>query len=106
MVNDLWISLVIAVLADYRISRMVAIEEGPFEIFLNLRGWLYDKFPKGPPDKLWVANGLTCPVCLSFWFSIPFAVLLYYQLHLDWYAILWLWLALSGAVTFLYKLEK
>lgn len=101
MTSDLWISLVIAAFVVYRIARMLAIEEGPFELFLSLRGLLYEKYP-----KQWVANGVTCPVCLSFWTAIPVAVLLYLQLHLDWYAILWLWFALSGIATFLYKLEQ
>lgn len=101
MIGDIWISLVIVVLVDYRISRMIGVEEGPFEVFTNLRSWFYNHNSPG-----WIQRGIICPLCISFWVSIPLALLMVYQLHLDWYAFFYLWLALSGAVSFLYKAEK
>lgn len=100
-VENLWISLVIAVFVVYRIARMVALEEGPFEVFLTFRSWVYERV-----QKTWVRNGIICPLCISFWVALPVAVIVTLQLHLDWYAILWLWFALSGAASFLYKIEQ
>lgn len=101
MNDNLWISLVVATFAVYRVSRMVALEEGPFEIFLNARGWAYNKF-----EQVWVRRGLTCPLCISFYVALPAAVIIYFFNHLEWYAILWLWFGLSGSASFLYKLEQ
>jgi len=101
MVNDLWISLTVATFAVYRLSRMVALEEGPFDIFLNMRGFFYNRF-----EQQWVRRGITCPLCISFYVGLLAAVILYFIHHLEWYAILWLWLALSGSASFLYKMEQ
>jgi len=100
-VENLWISLAIATFAVYRLSRMIGLEEGPFEVFLTFRSWMYSKF-----EYRWVRNGVVCPLCISFWISLPAALLVTYQLHLDWYAVFWLWISLSGAASFLYKLEQ
>lgn len=99
-VENLWISLIIASFVVYRLSRMFGLEEGPFELFLTLRSWVYNR-----TKRTWIRNGVVCPLCLSFWISLPVAILVTYQLHLDWYAVLWLWFGLSGSASFLYKLE-
>lgn len=104
MTGDLWLSLVIAAFADYRISRMLAVETGPWKAFFWMRGWIVEHYPG--KDKGWVVEGVTCPLCWSFWISPLFAILLFFQLHLDWPAIFWLWFALSGAVVFLVQQER
>ena len=50
---------IIDALATYRLARMIACESGPFDIFVRLRGHAKD----------WVADGLSCPMCLSVWLS-------------------------------------
>lgn len=102
MINDFWISFAVASFACYRISRMIAQEEGPFEIFLDLRTFIWEK-GKG---KAWVEKGISCPLCWSFWIAIPIALLVTLQLHYEWYAFFWLWFALSGTASFLYKVEQ
>jgi hypothetical protein len=77
---------------------MVALEEGPFSIFLKLR----EHFPQ---NKGWVGRGLACPMCISFWVAMVFAA---------WWFWPWLaagvafyivaFLALSGAVVIIYRL--
>lgn len=75
----------IAALANYRISRMIANERGPFDVFHHLRRLVYKTWPDkdfmGPSDyspTSWQFDGITCIDCLSFWlawifsFVIPF----------------------------------
>ncbi len=89
--------IVLAALATFRVSRMIALEEGPFSLFSKLR----DRFTQ----RTWVGRGLACPMCLSFWVALVFAA---------W----WVWpatfaniglfivafLALSGAAVIIYRL--
>ncbi|MBN9393096.1 MAG: DUF1360 domain-containing protein [Chloroflexi bacterium] len=54
----------------YSLACMVAKEEGPFSIFVKLRGL-------DPEQKTWPGRLVTCPFCLSVWFAIPAALLWY-----------------------------
>lgn len=87
------LTLLIAALAVYRLSRMIADEEGPFSIFQQLRG----RFP--PTD--WIGRGLECIMCVSFWVALPVA------LYIDgtWTAPL-TWLALSTVTVLIRKWEQ
>lgn len=66
----------LAVLAVYRLSHMVALEDGPFDVFANLRE------KTGQTD--WIGRGLHCALCISFWLS-------------GFFGVVWLWL-LTGIV--------
>jgi len=44
---------------------MVWAEDGPADVFQRLRDWVYGAFD---PDH-WVARGINCPLCLSFWLA-------------------------------------
>ena len=58
-------------LAVYRISRMVADEEGPWSIFTKLRGL-------AKPDT-WLGRGLECMMCVSVWIALPAALWIDYS---------------------------
>lgn len=60
-----WLSFVVASLAVYRLSTDLAIKAGPFHLFQRGRLLL---IRLGLP-----AQGVTCPVCISFWLSVPAA---------------------------------
>jgi hypothetical protein len=47
-------------LATSRVTYMVAREDGPANVFLLWRTFLYK-------SGGWVAKGFDCPLCLSFW---------------------------------------
>lgn len=83
----------IAALAVYRVSRMIADEEGPFSVFVRLRGLV-------PPDT-WVGRGLECIMCVSFWAAFP-AALLIDGLH-TWPLT---WMALSSVTVLIRKWEQ
>lgn len=54
-------TLIICTLATYRLTRLVAIEEGPFRLAQHLRN-IAD-----PEQRTWIGRGLACPWCISFW---------------------------------------
>lgn len=91
------IDYVLAVLAAYRVARMLAMEEGPFELFARVR----ERFD--PEQATWLGRGLSCPLCIGFWCSLAMALLLAHQnpaMHRS--EILLAWLAIAGAQTLLH----
>lgn len=64
------ITYIIDAMATYRLSRMIACENGPFDIFEHIRHsrWTVTKYT-------WVAEGLSCPLCVSFWIAFLIPVL-------------------------------
>ena len=76
-------------LAVYRISNMIAQEDGAFDMFARLRTWV--------GQKSWIGRGIHCVLCVSFWAGIAGALAWQRQ---DLYLVRLLVLALgfSGAV--------
>lgn len=80
---------VVFALACYRVSRMIASERGPDDIFARLRYKTIGLKAKDEaalyltPDDVgangeiehWVTAGVKCKNCLSFWVSFLFAAL-------------------------------
>ena len=76
-------TLLVAVLATWRLAHLLAREDGPFDLVLRLRVRL---------GEGWAGRTLDCPYCLSLWLAMPFALLLADSvLH----GVL-AWLAISG----------
>jgi len=66
------LEFIISTLAVYRLSHMIVAEDGPFDIFLKLRSWLFEK---DPHSQSWIARGFNCVLCVSFWVAwvfVPF----------------------------------
>lgn len=82
---------VLAALATYRLSRAVAREDGPFDLFAALR----DKLGQGN----WVGRGFHCVQCLSFWLALPLALVCG---PADWREALLLWGGVAGLATVLH----
>jgi hypothetical protein len=79
-----WIRFVLAVLATWRITHLLAREDGPADLIARLRRRLGDSF---------AGKMMDCFGCLSLWVAIPFAFFVgegLLELTLS-------WLALSGA---------
>ena len=83
---SLWFRLTIAVLATWRVTHLIAREDGPFDVMARLRIRAGD----GAFGRL-----MDCPYCLSLWIAIPFAFLLGHG-PLEWCAS---WLAISGGAS-------
>lgn len=83
------LELIIITLAVYRVATDLAYMDGPFDLFSKLRGAMIERFGAGH----WVAIGIQCPICVSFWLSLFTAY---------WFG--WAWLAIAGAVAFLVRI--
>lgn len=79
------VAFVLCTLAVYRLSTDIAWMTGPFHLFELIRGWAIQKFG----IYHWISEGFQCPICLSFWISMP---IIYF------YGVL-PWLAVAGAVS-------
>ena len=94
----------LAVLATYRIARMLAMEEGAFGMFL----WARDRID--PQQKTWLGRGLNCPLCIGFWIALGFTLILWFQqglltpfpIHRSEFLLTWLGLAGAAAVLHLW----
>lgn len=74
------LTFVIAVLASHRLSRMIAIEEGPFSALAWIRGKL------DADQRTWIGRGISCIACVSFWVSGLIALLIGAS-WLEWFGI-------------------
>ncbi|MGA2349458.1 MAG: DUF1360 domain-containing protein [Terracidiphilus sp.] len=88
MDTERWFYLVLGVLATWRLTHLLAKEDGPGEIFATLRGWLGNSF---------IGQLMDCFYCLSLWIAAPIA----YLLMNKWREWPLLWLGLSGAACLL-----
>jgi hypothetical protein len=79
--NFLWLS--VAILGVWRITHLLAVEDGPGDILVSLRRAVGAGF---------FGKLLDCFYCLSFWVAVPFA----FSLGRNWREWIILWFALSG----------
>jgi len=86
----MWV--ILAALATYRVSRMIAMEDGPADVFSRIR--------ERVGQKTWIGRGLHCVLCLSFWLSWPVALLLSLQ---TWQEYALSALGIAGAVVIIHK---
>jgi len=84
-------AFILAVLAVWRFTHLLAAEDGPFKMF----AWLRRKAGEG----LW-STLLDCFYCLSLWIALPFAFLL----RVSWQQRFLLWPALSALAILLNRL--
>ena len=112
-----------ATLAVWRLSRAIAWERGPTDIFARTRQAVAQRWPYAPaeaanylcPDdydqngkaESWQRAGIKCPLCISFWLGIVMAVAMLpkgrVRALVDTLA---LGVALAGGAAWLNKLEK
>lgn len=85
---NIWLRFVLAVLATWRVTHLIAREDGPGDIIVRLRMKLGTSF--------W-GSLMDCFYCLSIWVAAPFTLFVCSK-PLD---LLLTWLALSGAACLL-----
>lgn len=88
-----WLRLALAVLATWRITHLLAREDGPAELIVRLRARLGGGF---------FGKLMDCFHCLSLWVAAPLAFFVSSK-PLD---LLLTWLALSGAACLLERLGQ
>lgn len=98
--------LLLATLAVYRVSFAIAVDTGPSltpwekidenhqGAFMAVRTWIYNRWPNSILDE-----GFNCPLCISFWLSIPAALLLTSTPA----AFLLVWLGMAGAIVVIHN---
>lgn len=82
---------------------MIAVEDGPGDIFHRFRGLVTRKFKpvtrQNETRQHWLATGVSCPLCISFWLSFGIAAF-YYQSPVQYVLLA---LALSGVTVILVR---
>ncbi len=90
---SIWPRLVLAVLATWRITHLLANEDGPADFLARLRARAGNRF---------LGKLMDCFQCLSLWIAAPMALFVSLR-PLD---LLLTWLALSGAACLLERLGQ
>ena len=88
-----WLQFILAVLATWRVTHLLAREDGPGDVLVRLRKWLGNGFA----GKL-----MDCFYCLSFWVAAPLALVV----NTKPLELLLVWLALSGGACLLERLGQ
>lgn len=94
------IPFLVLVLACWRLSCLLAYEDGPACCFLRARTWAVTRWPE--PGQL--GELVTCPYCLSVWFGALLALL--YWVAPGPALLLSLPLALSGGACVFQRLSE
>lgn len=81
----------LTILSAYRIAYLISRERGPFDLAERLRTIVHLRFG----SESWQAEGIDCPLCISFWAALGLLV-----------APRWLirWLGSAGGVLVLHRL--
>jgi hypothetical protein len=69
---------ILGTFAAFRLAEMVAIDEGPFKIFFELRSWANDS-PMNNGFKRNLSDAITCVHCAGLYFA--FGIVLGYLIH-------------------------
>jgi hypothetical protein len=83
--------LILGVLAVWRVTHLLAAEDGPADLVFRLRRRL--------GDSVW-GRALDCFYCLSIWIALPFAI----GIGKTWGERVLLWPALSGGAILVERL--
>jgi len=93
------LSIVLAILATYRLSQLIALDDGPFDCFVFLRGLTFcsrkGKARRGP---VWhsLEKLVNCPYCLGVWFAALFTAVVSQIEPLTIWTGLLVWLGIAG----------
>ena len=93
MEESFWGRLLLAVLATWRVTHLLASEDGPADLVYRFRARLGQSL---------LGKLMDCFNCLSLWIAAPLALFVSRKL-LDW---LLAWLAISGAACLLERLGR
>ena len=87
----------LAVFACYRLAQLVALDDGPYQIFKRVRSELGWRAAEG--NAFWSnsAELFHCPFCLGVWFAAPLALFVGSGII----EVVIAWLAIAGAQAFL-----
>ena len=81
---NFWARLLVAVLATWRVTHLLAVEDGPAGLVARLRARL---------GRSIIGELMDCFLCLSLWVAMPFALFVDRTVP----QVIVIWLALSGS---------
>jgi len=92
--------LLLAVLAVYRVTRMItqAGEDGPFDLFARWRDFV--------GQATWIGRGFHCFYCVSFWAGLAAALWLCAFGYAAWNLLPLWWCALSAGAMLIFKVVQ
>ena len=96
--SDFVVYFTLSVLAVYRVSYMIANEDGPLDMFVFVR--------EKAGQKNWIGRGLNCVLCISVWLSIIPAVAMVRDIGFfrsSFETIILYWFAIAGGVLVIHK---
>jgi hypothetical protein len=93
-----WMLLLLAIFGTYRLSRMLAQEEGPFAIFFTVR--------ERAGQKDWFGRGLHCTLCWSWWIAAAAALYLVLMGKAGWAEFVLLWFGIAGLASGVYQVLR
>jgi Protein of unknown function (DUF1360) len=85
--------LILAILANWRVTHLLAHEDGPADLLARIRGVLNESS---------FGQLMDCFQCMSLWVAVPFAFYVNRR-PLDWFVS---WLAVSGAACLLERIGQ
>jgi hypothetical protein len=93
-----YLTLLLYALVTFRLAELFVVDDGPFEIFVTLRGW----FNRAPLDskgiRRTIAEALQCVHCTGIWLALALTFTLPYTSPLDFF--IW-FLAIAGVQSLL-----
>lgn len=90
--------VVLACLTVYRLSQLFVLDDGPYDMFKQIRSFLGRRANTNSTWKT-LADLFNCPFCLGVWFAgLAVPTVIYPTLYAD---IVLLWLGISGLQAFL-----
>jgi hypothetical protein len=96
--------LILSILATYRLSQLVAWDNGPLFVFYRLRSYVNSR--SETDGELWenLDEGINCPYCLGMYFSFVCAILFLRPKGVK--DLFLYWLSIAGGQAFLQGITK
>ena len=91
-----WGVFLLTVFAVYRVAMLLSNEEGPFSLAEKFRQGVRRR-TQGKPAE-WMARGVECPRCVSFWLSGFAAIILVHRGYAPHEDVFLVWLGVAGVV--------
>ena len=93
-----WLTLY--ALVAFRLSELLVIDDGPFEIFLSVRSW-FNAAPYNNGIRRNISNVLMCVHCTGFWISLGLGIIYYFSAHSTMIEAVLFGVAVAGAQSIL-----
>lgn len=89
----IFVYLILGGLAAFRMAELLIIDNGPFDVFANLRGWVF-QVPYRSKFRETLSAMFQCVHCLGFWLCLPLTCI--YYLHNFYLDFVLLFFAMAG----------